>query len=334
MNRELIDRVVKAMLYEGYLLYPYRRSALKNQRRWDFGVLFPEGHGSVIAGAESSRMQTECLIVTGTNATLRTRVRFLHLLDCVEIPSATALQPGRLDMSERRGASWQETEEREVDSMEVSVAELASRPRCVRFEFPARHQDEDVQEGGTGPACVRRAQERIEGAVDLSVVFVRDGLCKLTAQISNCTPVAESDGDNRERALPRCLISTHTILEIAGGEFVSVIDPPEGYRDATQACRNAGTWPVLVGAQDERDCMLSSPIILYDYPQVAPESAGDFFDATEIDEMLTLRVLTLSDEEKQSVREGDASAREILERTESALAEQLMKLHGALRGLR
>lgn len=332
MNRELIDRVVKAMLYEGYLLYPYRRSALKNQRRWDFGVLFPEGHGSVIAGAESSRMQTECLIVTGTNATLRTRVKFLHLLDCAEIPSATELQQG--DTGELRGASWQETEEREVDSMEVSVAELASRPRCVRFEFPARHQDEDVQEGGTGPARVRRAQERIEGAVDLSVVLVRDGLYKLTAHITNCTPVAESDGGSRERALPRCLISTHTILESAGGEFVSVIDPPEVYRDAAQACRNAGTWPVLVGTQGERDCMLSSPIILYDYPQVAPESAGDFFDATEIDEMLTLRVLTLSDEEKQSVREGDASAREILERTESALAEQLMKLHGALRGLR
>jgi hydrogenase maturation protease len=80
--------------------------------------------------------------------------------------------------------------------------------------------------------------------------------------------------------------------------------------------------------------MLSSPIILYDYPQVAPESAGDLFDSTEIDEILTLRILTLTDEEKREMRSVDERARAILERTETLPAEQLMKLHGAVRGLR
>ena len=55
--------------------------------------------------------------------------------------------------------------------------------------------------------------------------------------------------------------------------------------------------------------MLCSPIILYDYPKIAPESAGDFFDGTEMDEMLTLRVLTLTDAEKQEMRNGDPRAR-------------------------
>ena len=49
---------------------------------------------------------------------------------------------------------------------------------------------------------------------------------------------------------------------------------------------------MLVGEEGERDTMLSSPIILYDYPQIAPESPGSLFDGTEIDEILSLRILT------------------------------------------
>jgi hydrogenase maturation protease len=80
--------------------------------------------------------------------------------------------------------------------------------------------------------------------------------------------------------------------------------------------------------------MLSSPIILYDYPQIAPESPGDLFDGAEIDEILSLRIMTMTEEEKQEMRESDDRARRILERTETLPEEQLMKLHGALRGLR
>jgi hypothetical protein len=130
------------------------------------------------------------------------------------------------------------------------------------------------------------------------------------------------------------MISTHTVLRLHNGEFISLTDPPLEYREAAAQCRNLGAWPVLVGAEGERDTMLSSPIILSDYPQVAPESPGNLFDATEIDEILTLRILTLSDEEKAEIRQGGEHAREILERSESLPPEQLMKLHGAWRGLK
>ncbi|HUC30940.1 MAG TPA: hypothetical protein VMR80_15190, partial [Candidatus Acidoferrum sp.] len=83
-----------------------------------------------------------------------------------------------------------------------------------------------------------------------------------------------------------------------------------------------------------RDTMLASPIILYDYPQIAPESAGDLFDGTEIDEILSLRIMTLTDEEKREIRASDDRARQILERTENMPAEQFMKLHGTVRGMR
>jgi hypothetical protein len=114
---------------------------------------------------------------------------------------------------------------------------------------------------------------------------------------------------------------------------VSMTDPPPGLAEAASHCVNAGVWPVLVGEHGANSTMLASPIILPDYPQVAPESAGDLYDATEIDEILTLRILTLTDKEKAEVRASEERARSILERAEALPAEHLMRLHGTIRGL-
>ena len=121
---------------------------------------------------------------------------------------------------------------------------------------------------------------------------------------------------------------------MSGGEFVSLLDPPEGLGEFVSECKNVGNFPVLVGEQGERDMMLCSPIVLYDYPQVAPESAGDFYDATEMDEMLTLRVMTLTDDEKSEMRSADDHVRNLLERTEKSAREQLARTHGAIRSMR
>jgi hypothetical protein len=130
------------------------------------------------------------------------------------------------------------------------------------------------------------------------------------------------------------MASTHAVLRVEGGSFVSLSDPPEGLRAAAQACQNVGVWPVLVGEPGSDDTVLASPIILEDHPQVAPESPMDLFDATEIDEILTLRILTLSDEEKEELRQGDERGRKILERAEALTADELMRMHGTVRSLR
>ena len=132
----------------------------------------------------------------------------------------------------------------------------------------------------------------------------------------------------------RSLVSAHLLLGVREGEFVSLLDPPESLREVAGQCRNVGAFPVLVGEEGKRDTMLSSPIILYDYPQIAPESAGDLFDGTEIDEILSLRIMTMTEDEKLEMRQSDERARQMLERTETLPVEQLMKLHGVLRGLR
>jgi hypothetical protein len=107
-----------------------------------------------------------------------------------------------------------------------------------------------------------------------------------------------------------------------------------GFSPVRSAIAALGTWPVLLGDDGQADTMLSSPIVLYDYPKLAAESAGDFFDGTEIDEMLTLRIMTLTDEEKGAMAAVDERASALLARTESLAREQLLRLHGTVRGLR
>jgi hydrogenase maturation protease len=176
-----------------------------------------------------------------------------------------------------------------------------------------------------------REWARIDGRVRIGARPV-DGAIRLTVVIGNTTRLEEGAG--REAALMHAMVSTHTVLRVRGGRFVSLADPPEDLRQAAAGCDNAGTWPVPVGEPGSGDVMLSSPIILEDYPRVAEESPGDLFDATEIDEILTLRILTLSDAEKAELRRTDERARELLDRTEALGAEDLMRLHGTLREIR
>jgi hydrogenase maturation protease len=132
----------------------------------------------------------------------------------------------------------------------------------------------------------------------------------------------------------RSLVSMHVLLGAREGEFVSSTDVPEPLRASSAECHNTGLWPALIGTGNEHDTMLAAPIILYDYPQLAPESPGELFDSTEIDEILTLRILTLTDDEKREAASIDPRARDLLARSESLAQEQLMNLHGTMRGLR
>jgi hydrogenase maturation protease len=171
----------------------------------------------------------------------------------------------------------------------------------------------------------------VRGRVDVRCEALPGELFRLAVAIENHAEL--DDPRDREAALLRTFVSTHTLLGVREGEFVSLLEPPEAARGAAAGCRNVGTWPVLVGKAGARDAMLSSPIILYDYPAIAEQSPGDLFDSTEIDEILSLRILTLTDEEKRQMREAHPRARALLERTEALTPEQLMALHGTLRSL-
>jgi hypothetical protein len=301
MNIELVEQIANAVLYEGYMLYPYRQSAVKNKQRFNFGVLYPHEYCELHFGSESSEMKTECLVESTPSTAIEVKTRFLQLAARQE---------------------WQEGMEREVCIETCTLESLVERPstQCFAFEDP-----EDSHGTKT---------ESIEGQVKLSAMRLDQSLYKLTLSVQNLVLLDNAHVISRDQVLLRSLVSVHSVLQVASGEFVSLLDPPEHLKDAAAMCQNVGTWPVLAGAEGQRDLVLSAPIILYDYPQIAPESAGDLFDGTEIDEILALRILTMTDAEKLEVRNGDDRARRILERTEMLPPEHFQKLHGALRGLR
>ncbi len=327
MNASLVDQIADAVLYEGYLLYPYRPS-VKNRQRWTFGGLYPRPYSEARNGTDPWMSQTECLIESEEGARLNVRVRFLHL-QVRRVERAGQMPADGTD------SEWQEAVEREVDTGEHDLAALVGRPRTRSFAFPSRHEEErslDLHQDHAG--TVVREQASIAGSVELSAARVAEGLFKVTIRVRNDTPWDESQPQDRDAALLRALVSTHSILTTRGGAFLSAIDPPDPWREIAAGCRQIGAWPVLVGEPGDRDTMLSAPIILYDYPRIAPESPGDLFDSTEIDEILTLRIMTLTDDEKRAMADTDERARALLERTESMAREQLMGLHGTIRGLR
>ncbi len=231
--------------------------------------------------------------------------------------------------------TWQEATEREVTIENIDLSELVAQPQTHSFTFQSSHERESLRDtSGQTHGVLIRTQQSIEGEIELKAEQVGEGLYKVTVRVMNVTPFDIRTQPRRDDALMRSCVSTHTVLGVRGGAYVSSLDPPEEIREAAAKCQNIGTYPVLVGEEGTRDCLLSSPIILYDYPQIAPESAGDFFDGTEIDEMLTLRIMTMTDAEKREMRGADEHARRMLERTESLPAEHMMKLHGAMKGIR
>ena len=202
---------------------------------------------------------------------------------------------------------------------------LTAAPVDWEFYFPAKEETECTRdENGRTVEMIRRKQQSLRGSVDINATRLAEDLFKLRVSVKNLTPLHDAAPTTRDSALMQSLVSAHTLLGVADGHFVSLLEPPDDLKQIAASCRNIGTWPVLVGAEGERDTMLSSPIILYDYPQIAPESPGDLFDGTEIDEILALRILTMTDEEKREMRNTDDRARQILERTESLPMEHLL----------
>ena len=342
MNRTLVDRIVNAVLYEGYVLYPYRPS-VKNRQRWTFGGLVPQDYCEVQGDVSSN--QTQCLVHGSSATVLQATVRFLHLTERVAgevdppVREWTAGTPipfravEALRVGGRQYHTWQEAEERAVEMPALALQEMLTRPRRQTFAFSGRRWLQPLREDGAILGVLVREQFAVMGTIEIQASEVAEGLFRVTLRVQNETALDGARPLSRDAAMLRALVSTHAILNVREGEFISLMDPPEAWRDAAGACQNVATWPVLVGEQGEKDTLLSSPIILYDYPQVAPESPGNLFDGTEIDEILTLRILTLTDEEKLAAAALDGRVRDLLLRTESLPHEDLIGLHGTIRGL-
>lgn len=324
-----VEKIAAAVMYEGYVLWPYRRSAPKNRQRWTFGALFPRAFSEAAGTGDPCQMRTECL-VSGAEPRVLVRLRFLQVVDRrVERRTARGEWEAvdELRLGEETYLAWEEATEREVRLPELPLSELRDAA-AVSVSVPAGRSEELL---AGGQARLVRTWEAVDGWLEARTEQVAPGLHRLSVQVFNHTAW---EGADRQATLRRALVSTHAILTVRAGEFISLTDPGEAVKTAAAACRNEHTWPVLVGEPGERHTLLSAPIILPDYPQIAPESLGDMFDGTEIDQLLLLNVLTLTDDEKREMRASDPRTREILQRAESLTLEDFRRLHGAIRDFR
>ena len=334
MSFDRAQKIADAILYEGYVLYPYRASSAKNRVRWQWGVLAPRDW-SEAGGSEAWWMETQCLVEAFDPATIRGKVRFLH----VEQRSIERAEGGRfapiesLEVDGQLWTSWDEASERAI---ELELDTEAATERSIPFAFAGSESVEPILSpaGEVAGRAVRR-HAAIAGEIRLQATRIPGPypLVRVRVRIENRSDWSDLSA-HRDEAMRAAFIGVHTLLETEGAGFVSLTDPPEWAAREAKACANVRTWPILAGEADDRTLLLSSPIILADHPEIAPESPGDLYDATEIDEILSLRTMTLTDEEKREARATDPRAAAILDRVDSMPPEILERLHGAIRTLR
>ncbi|MFN2460297.1 MAG: hypothetical protein ABR591_06385 [Candidatus Velthaea sp.] len=325
--------VANAVLYEGYLLFPYTASSAKNRVRWQFGVVVPQAYLAAQTG-ETAEQQTEVLVEAAAQKAPRVTalLRFLHVearqVEALDGDGYTSVPS--LVVKGTTHLTFDEAVEREI-----AIDAPADATRTIPIDIPGGTDEELLCDGGgivRGRVVRRRWPLRGTVTIACERVPKSAALRKVRVHVQNTSDVVAGE---RAGALRTAFVSTHALLRVEGGAFVSLLDPPPEAAPASAALRNRHVFPVLIGdaARDERhaELVLASPIILYDFPAVAPQSEADSFDATEIDEMLALSVLSLPDDVREEARATDPRARAIVERAERYGPQAFENIHaGAL----
>jgi hypothetical protein len=336
--------IADAVLFEGYLLYPYRASAPKNRARWQFGVAAPPRWAKV-RGTDTDVLEVTFLVEAERDAEIAGQLRFLHLRRRRVEQAASGghrfVAVPSLEVGSRLYLPWEEGDVREV----AIGALLSAGPTAgavTSFRFPGTIETQPLKDAdGVLHGRVVREALPLSGRVIIEATRLSDRLHRIKARVENHSDFTRLDGP-REEAMRASLLGTHLLLAAQGGRFLSLVDPPPFAQAAAKACKNVGLFPVLVEEDAGQDVLLASPIILEDHPRVAPESRGDFYDSSEIDELLTLRTMTLTEVEKREMRATDDRAAAILDRVEGSptqrlsddtLADTLSRLHGTFRDM-
>ncbi|MEV7647856.1 hypothetical protein [Arthrobacter sp. NPDC089319] len=338
MGLSLARAVADAVLYEGYLLYPYRASSRKNQARWQFGILGPPGAAAAGVG-EEPYLSADCLLTAGRNAALEVHLRFLQLQTRTveeKCDDGAFRAVGQLILGATQWLTWDEAVEQEIALGPFTLADLAGPQGgglALPVDVPAGRDTELLTDSvGQIAGRLERRRRRLRGEVRLTATPHGDGIVRLRVTAENLGPATDMPGGaDKQDAIASSFIGTHALLTLQDGDFLSLLDPPEAAAAAAQSCTQHRCWPVLAGPEGQTDVLLISPIILYDHPAIAPESSVELYDSTEIDEILTLRVLTLTDEEKAEARATDPRAAAVIDRCAAMSPEELQQLHGVLR---
>ncbi|HWC36230.1 MAG TPA: hypothetical protein VG650_15595 [Mycobacteriales bacterium] len=326
--------IADAVMFEGYVLYPYRASATKNRMRWQWGVLFPPSYAA--AHAEAERMSTEVVVDPAPDDRLQLEVRFLQL-DHRRVQTAHDggyRDVARLETTEAVHVDWDEGESRTI-AFDLSWDELLTAPISHEVTFPAARREEPIVASGTPAGRLVHEVHAVQLRVRVTATPLDGpyGAVRLGVEVTNDTPFTGAAAASRDEALRAAAAATHMLLALSAGSVLSSAAPPQWAGPAVAGCRHEHCWPVLVGGSDRSHVVLVSPIILDDNPQIAPESPLPLYDGTEIDEILTLRTMTMTEQEKREARGTDTRSAALIDAVDGLPMQVLERLHGAIRSM-
>ena len=329
--------LTRSILYEGYSLYPYYRSAVKNQMPVPFGVIFPQDYAAFHEHAPS-RIQSECIIAGISNPSVTIQVRFLQVRKTEVFEKRTGdgengefIAVARTEVNDRCLESGWQTIERN-HSFECRAADLINRCKILPVAFDSWNEGEmifnaDKKVVAKLVTTVSATQGMIGFAMEL--IEGKSDAYRLTVVVTNATHIDQAATISRDAVLGQSFLSSNIVFKTGEAQFISHLDPPSQWQSAIDACRNIHTWPIIV--DDDNRALLSSPIILNDHPQINPQSAGDLFDSTEIEEALLLHVNLLSEQEKERICSNDPKLQAMLNKVSSLTPGDLSSYHSMMK---
>ena len=222
MNASLVDQVVNSVLYEGYILYPYRPSSIKNRSRFTFGRVYPEAFSISQNGAEPFVMQTECLVQSTGASLVQVTIRFLHPLareirplepkEAEHSRDADSKPVQELRVDDRLYQTWQEAVERTVALAPQSIRAIAERSFELPFTFPSSCTRESIcDDAGEVVGMMTRRQEELQGRVEIGATSIDAEVFKLSVRVVNQTRVSDSELTSEDAVIMRTFASTHAI---------------------------------------------------------------------------------------------------------------------------
>lgn len=325
----ILENLTKTVLYEGYSIFPYHRSAIKNQKPIPFGVIYPEEYHKYNHYAPSL-MQTECVVNTESQVSININVRFLHLIKTEVFQNDNTEKENKNNFNKFSHEGWQ-TIERTIPSGDVPLYELVNSKQTFIIDFDSVEQTKY----STGENDLLKSKQinsvsKINGTITLEAFPIenKSSFFRIRVTVTNNSVINNAETASQHEAFSQSFISTNTILKITGGEFSSEQNPSENFKSIISQNKNIGTWPILI--EESNRTMLSSPIILYDYPKINAQSKGDLFDSLEIEEMLMLHLSVMSEDEKNNIAESDDKMRAMLDKAKQVTPEELLNLHGGM----
>ena len=195
----------------------------------------------------------------------------------------------------------------------------ASGPRHEAAERRVTFAPRSLGALAAAPCAEVFADGGLRAVIRLSATARGEDTYVVELHVANATDYA-SDAGGRAEALAASLLSALPLLRLGAGTFASPLDASDVHSE--------NTFPVL--ATDADDVLLGATIVLPEHPQIAPESRGDLFDGTEIEEALLLHVLALSDDERALIERDDPAVRAMIERAAAATPAEILALHGRM----